>query len=104
MGSLSTEVRTEVLCGYICALEEERDQLRVANAKLRELMYERAHVYAIQNMTEDELRITATNVMEDNAKLRELFSSYWKRTHSPVGPNVERDYLSEMRQLGIEVD
>lgn len=46
-------------------------ELLAENAKLRELMYERAHVYAIQNMTEDELRITATNVMEDNAKLRE---------------------------------
>ena len=30
MGSLSEEVRTEVLCGYICDLEAE-------NAKLREL-------------------------------------------------------------------
>lgn len=31
MGSLSMEVRTEVLCGYICDLEAE-------NAKLRELV------------------------------------------------------------------
>jgi hypothetical protein len=37
MGNLSTEVRTEVLCGYICALEGERDQLKAENAKLREL-------------------------------------------------------------------
>lgn len=40
----------------------------------------------------------------ENAKLRELLSSYWKRTHSPVGPSVERDYLLELRELGIEVD
>lgn len=31
MGSLSEEVRTEVLCGHICDLEAE-------NAKLRELL------------------------------------------------------------------
>ena len=31
MGSLSEEVRTEVLCGHICDLESE-------NAKLRELI------------------------------------------------------------------
>lgn len=31
MGTLSDEVRTEVLCGYICNLEDE-------NAKLRELV------------------------------------------------------------------
>lgn len=42
------------------------------NAKLRELMYERAHKHAIHHMTEDELRITAANVMDENAKLREL--------------------------------
>lgn len=78
--------------------------LEAENAKLRDLMYERAHVYAIQNMTEDELRITATNVMEDNAKLRELLSSYWKAVHCPATPNVPRDYLSEMRELGVELD
>lgn len=68
MGSFSTEVRTEVLCGYICELEEERDQLRT-----------------------------------ENEKLRKLFSSYWKAVHSPVTPNVPRDYLAEMRELGVEV-
>ena len=35
MGSLSEEVRTEVLCGHICDLEAE-------NAKLRELCKELA--------------------------------------------------------------
>ena len=39
----------------------------------------------------------------ENAKLRELLSSYWKRVHSSAAPNVERDYLAEMRELGIEV-
>ena len=51
---------------------EVAERAQTENDKLRDLMYERAHVYAIQNMTEDELRITATNVMDDNAKLREL--------------------------------
>ena len=41
------------------------------NARLRELMYERAHKHAIHHMTEDELRITAANVMTENAKLRD---------------------------------
>ena len=39
----------------------------------------------------------------ENAKLRELFSSYWKRVHCPAAPTIERDYLAEMRELGIEV-
>lgn len=46
----------------------------------------------------------AADVRAENAKLRELLSSYWKRTHSPVGPSVERDYLLELRELGVEVD
>ena len=50
----------------------ENNKLKAENAKLRELMYERAHKHAIHHMTEDELRITAANVMAENAKLREL--------------------------------
>ena len=42
MGSLSVEVRTEVLCGYICDLEAE-------NAKLRELMLDMLGYYAMPN-------------------------------------------------------
>ena len=38
MGCLSTEVRTEVLCGYICELEEERNRLRTENTELRDLV------------------------------------------------------------------
>lgn len=53
-------------------VKEVIESLETENAKLRNLMYERAHVYAIQHMTEAELRIVATNVMEDNTKLREL--------------------------------
>lgn len=82
---------------------------RVAeNVKLRELMYERAHAYAIQNMTEDELRITATNALEDNAKLRELVKEMrvcledeCKRCHK-WGDTCDLEH--EMRELGIEIE
>lgn len=39
-----------------------------------------------------------------NDRLRELLSSYWKAVHCPATPNVPRDYLAEMRELGVEVD
>lgn len=42
MGSLSEEVRTEVLCGRICELEAE-------NAKLRDLV--KSMYYDLTNMT-----------------------------------------------------
>lgn len=82
-------------------------ELRAEKAKLRELMYERAHVYAIQNMTEDELRITATNVMEDNAKLRELVAEMFNAC--PMCVNCAHNHLTvgwydRMRELGVEVD
>lgn len=41
-------------------------------AHLRDLMYGHAHDYAIQHMTEDELRITTANALDENRKLREL--------------------------------
>ena len=53
-------------------LAKAASNLEAENAKLRELMYERAHKHAIHHMTEDELRIMAANVMDENAKLREL--------------------------------
>ena len=52
--------------------KEEYRALVAENARLRDLMYERAHVHAIQHMTEDELRVTAANALDENAKLREL--------------------------------
>ena len=39
----------------------------------------------------------------ENEKLRELISSYWKRVHLHITSNVERDYLSELRELGVDV-
>lgn len=48
--------------------------------------------------------VSLQEVLEQNAKLRKLFSSYWKAVHCPVTPTVPRDYLTEMRKLGVEVD
>lgn len=53
-------------------------ELATENAKLRDLMYERAHRHAIQHMTEDELRIVATNALDENHELRELVRDMWK--------------------------
>ena len=94
------------------AVDRVTETQRAENAKLRELMYERAHVYAIQNMTEDELRITATNVMEDNAKLRELvMDMYDFFCVVPDEPHVFKEELDfsvdvwrRMRELGIEAN
>lgn len=52
--------------------KEEYRALVAENARLRDLMYDRAHDHAIQHMTEDELRITATNAMDENRRLREM--------------------------------
>ena len=73
------------------------------NAKLRELMYERAHKHAIHHMTEDELRITAANVLADNAKLRWLcreLSEFLTESEWAIWP----EYRDAMHELGIEVD
>lgn len=89
-------------------LIDSLESLESENAKLRDLMYERAHVYAIQHMTEAELRIVATNVMEDNAKLRELVCHlyeyrqlYFKTGIYPTDHGVTEQ---RMRELGVEVD
>ena len=51
--------------------KEEYRALVAENARLRDLMYDRAHDHAIQHMTEDELRITAVNALDECAKLRD---------------------------------
>lgn len=92
-------------CPNVADLQEALEQ----NAKLRDMMYEHAHVYAIQNMTEDELRITATNVMEDNAKLRELVLDMWRLLYDWLFKAHEVPYdelkavSDRMCELGIEV-
>lgn len=78
-------------------LQEQATALQAENAKLRE---ERREYQA----TIDSLVDECTDHKAENAKLRELLSSYWKAVHCPVTPTVPRDYLAEMRELGIGVD
>ena len=83
-------------------------QLADENAKLRDLMYDRAHDHAIQHMTEDELRITAANALEENAKLMELVVEVFecaRRGAACETCKVNNDgyacvYI--MRELGLE--
>lgn len=91
--------------------KDEYRALLDENARLRDLMYDRAHVYAIQHMTEDELRIAATNVMEENRKLRELCADMFRdfancdyelKRHGRTFMAVTR-YLDRIRELGVEV-
>lgn len=80
-------------------------ELRDENARLRELMYDRAHVHAIQHMTEDELRITAANVMEENRKLRELCEDCAIELYANgnVTDAATENLFDDMRKLGIKV-
>lgn len=94
------------------------EDLTAENAKLRDLMYERAHRHAIQHMTEDELRIVATNVLDENANLRRLMSTMRKTldsaesdvcSHCDFFGNCadndwhECEFDKRMRELGIGV-
>lgn len=103
----------------VYGLHCEIGRLEQENARLKELIYDRAHDYAIQHMTEDELRITAANAMDDNRKLRELMSvmAYciqgWRecdgcRVNGGSGIITGRAgcdvLLDRLRELGVEVD
>ncbi len=90
MGGLSTEVRTEPLCSYICELEEERkrlrrenDELQDENTKLRELCIR--------------MRTYMAGVVEHN--------SYQIMTtgYTMLGGRIE-ECDEAMAKLGIEVD
>lgn len=96
----------ERISGSGSAVAELRDE----NARLRDIMYDRAHVHATQHMTEDELRITATNALDENAKLRELATGLyrcWQGEECEGCPMQDdggwcvRDI--QLRKLGIEV-
>lgn len=54
------------------ALTDGIEKLKEENSRLRDLMYSRANKFALQHMTEDELRIVATNLLEQINKYREL--------------------------------
>ena len=110
MGSLSEEVRTEVLCGRICELESE-------NAKLRE---ERDHwhveqVHAYGNWKDAHKRVIELEA--ENAKLLELVSGAYKDMDAwqlVIASSDQWGYgkgclerlwrlRDAMRELGIEV-
>jgi len=88
-------------------------RLEQENARLRELIYNRAHEHAIQHMTEDELRITAANTLDENRKLRELVQDYDKTLElsivgydGPDAPLLDAVFISlrsRMYELGMEV-
>ena len=97
----------KLLMGENARLREELDERdRFADAS-KKWMGKAAHFEAenarLRSCLTDDVE-NARLIMAENAKLRELLSSLWKRVHSPVRPNVERDYLSEMRELGVEVN
>lgn len=82
-------------------------------AHLRDLMYSHAREHAIQHMTEDELRITLANELDENHKLRELVRDYDKTLelsivgyNGPDAPLLDAVYVSlrsRMYELGMEV-
>ena len=116
-----SEAYKESLRRALSAQYEKVATLETQNAKLRELCADlyaemitysntpnyNASVWAPKlrelGIEVDDLERRIDELCEENAKLRELLSSLWKRGHSPAIPNVERDYLSEMRELGVEV-
>ena len=84
-------------------------ELQVENAKLRDLMYEKAHEHSIQHMTEDELRIMATSLMSENEKLREhtkwLESMLLSRTEYYEDLVAVMNAIRDKRvEIGIEAD
>ena len=96
--------------GSILFTSEEKDvlfqhitKLQVENDKLRDLMYERAHRYALHHMTEDELRIVATNLMEDNTELQELIIDLvkeCKHNHFKLPSRL----INRIKELEIEME
>lgn len=97
------------------ALTDGIEKLKEENRELRELMYSRAHRFALQNMTEDELRIVATNLLEQINKYRELVSvmsseyAEMGRCHEtpcgecPVLEECEREEAL-LQELGLVMD
>ena len=91
MGSLSVEVRTEVLCGRICDLEAE-------NVKLREELESvgtAAYLYG------------RSDLKAENAKLRELVRDMVLNMGGCAlhgNPLRLREFMARARELGIEED
>ena len=90
MGSLSVEVRTEVLCGRICDLEAE-------NAKLRGLVSGMHMAYVgtlneCESLNEELIWECSGNIDADVAKSRAKFKADRHR------------FDAALRELGVEVD
>ena len=91
------------------------EKLKEENRELRELMYSRAHRFVLQNMTEDELRIVATKLLEQINKYRELVSvmssEFAEMSHCYETPCGECPVLEEcereealLQELGLVMD
>lgn len=89
MGSLSVEVRTEVLCGRICDLEAENAKLRNDADLLR----------AMLSQVQTEKRC----YMAENAKLRELVDELYPLADYGAMDASELDRAHDlMRELGVD--
>lgn len=96
--------------GYLMQINKLRDEKTALERRIDELRTEIEHLHAdrvhweLGNCPNCPNVVSLQEVLEQNTKLRKLFSSYWKAVHCPVTPNVPRDYLAEMRKLKVEVD
>jgi len=113
MGSLSEEVRTEVLCGHICDLEAENAKLREESSKYRDL-----YAHAIADAEVWHLQWSAEH--QENAKLREhlnellmigSFNGSCRRDCRYMDDCLADRFgqpdcfvCQELQELGIEVD
>lgn len=114
MGSLSDEVRTEVLCGHICDLEAE-------NARLREELAQWERLTAGIELPEYPItQFQPKDLERENAKLRELVRELWEGYKDPPCEDCpykdtptcadcsicarEATVIDRMRELRVGVD
>lgn len=95
--------------GYLMQINQLHEEKSVLERRIDELCAEIERLHADQvywelgNCPNCPNIVSLQEVLEQNAKLRKLFSSYWKAVHCPAMPNVAKDYLAEMRKLGVDV-
>lgn len=115
MGSLSVEVRTEVLCGRICDLEAENAKLREQTELLVTLLRNDCDIEASWDglrkfwyigLTESGclMRDRACKAEAENAKLRELVLRLWDAALHPETFGDGTSLRQAMRELWDEVD
>lgn len=124
MGSLSVEVRTEVLCGRICDLEAENAELRNKVDNLLDFEHLTSVAVAYAGCDEcGEYKQTMLRLFAENAELRKMVEDLHALAES-VLPERKSDYITicsvescidyysrtmpaieqRMRELGVEVD